>query len=77
MHRAREEGKDVYARKKLKSNTMEASSCRIHVVIDCSFNDQMSEKVHRAFIELCLNELFQLKRVMLVSMSLFLLSARI
>jgi Trm5-related predicted tRNA methylase len=21
----------------------------VHVVIDCSFNDQMSEKVHRAF----------------------------
>jgi hypothetical protein len=58
MHRAREEGKDVYARKKLKSNTMEASSCHVHVVIDCSFNDQMSEKVHRVLIKLYLNELF-------------------
>lgn len=33
------------SRKKLKSQTMEASSCKIRVAIDCSFDHLMSDKV--------------------------------
>ena len=42
----REKGEDLGpSKKQLKRNTMENSTCKIRVVIDCSFDDLMSEKV--------------------------------
>ena len=46
LRKARERG-DVIGpgRKRLKHNTMALSSCKVQVVVDCSFDDLMSEKV--------------------------------
>jgi hypothetical protein len=43
---AREQGKPVGpSRKSLKHNKMADSSCKLRVVVDCSFDDLMNEKV--------------------------------
>jgi len=43
---AREQNIDLGpSRKTLKRNTMEHSACRIRVVIDCSFDNLMTERV--------------------------------
>lgn len=42
----RERGEDIGPnRKSLKKNTMKDSSCNLRVVIDCSFDSYMSDKV--------------------------------
>ena len=33
------------SKKKLKANTMENSNCKIRVVVDCSFDELMTDKV--------------------------------
>ena len=42
---AKLENRERVSRKKLKKNSMENSSCRISVAIDCSFDNEMSERV--------------------------------
>lgn len=42
----RESGEDTGpSKKKLKSNTMKNSLCKIRVAVDCSFDDLMADKV--------------------------------